>query len=192
MGKHRRPKARPGRTAIVCTAAAGGLLVTATPAGATVIDTPGPTAPTAGAPIDERTVQAITFAADQVISRADGWFYACQRFVRTSLGLPADAKSAIASWKQTPARYRHTSANPPAGVPVYWAPNHVALSAGDGLVYSNDILHKGEVNLVPITLIEQKWGLKPLGWATWMNGAVLDVATEDPAVVLPAGLNTVL
>ncbi|HZE67879.1 MAG TPA: hypothetical protein VE081_14680 [Sporichthyaceae bacterium] len=200
MGTHRRPKAHPYRNAIVCTAAAGGLIMTGTPAGAAVVVSPGsatpPTSvdsPTAGASVDERTVKAIGFAAEQVINANDGWFYACQRFVRTALGTPADARSAIASWRQTPARYRHTSANPPAGVPVYWAPNHVALSAGDGYVYSNDILRKGQVNFVPIDLIEKKWGLKPLGWASWMNGVALNVAQTDvdPTAGLP-GLNVVL
>jgi hypothetical protein len=185
MGKHRRPQARPYRTVIVCTAAAGGLVMIGPPAGAAVVVAPGPAAApagssTVGAAIDERTVAAIGFAAKQVIDANDGWFYACQRFVRTALGLQADARSAIASWRQTPARYRHTSANPPAGVPVYWAPNHVALSAGDGYVYSNDILRKGKVNFVPIDLIEQKWGLQPLGWASWMNGVVLHPAQPDP------------
>jgi hypothetical protein len=200
MGTHRRPKAHPCRTAIVCTAAAGGLMLSGTPAGASVAVASGSAAPpapanppTAGAPIDTRTVEAIGFAAAQVINGNDGWFYACQRFVRTALGIPADARSAIASWRQTPARYRHTSANPPAGVPVYWAPNHVALSAGDGYVYSSDILHKGQVSFVPIEEIEKKWGLKPLGWASWMNGVVLHVAESvtDPTAGLP-GLNVAL
>jgi hypothetical protein len=170
------------------------------PGGASVVFSPGSAASpasadssTAGAAIDERTVEAIGFAAEQVISGDDGWFYGCQRFVRTALGLPADARSAIASWRETPVRYRHTSANPPPGVPVYWAPNHVALSAGDGYVYSNDILHRGQVNLVPMDLIAKKWAAKPLGWASWMNGVELNVAQSDvdPTAGLP-GLNVVL
>jgi hypothetical protein len=187
MGKHRRPKAHPYRNAVVCTAAAGGLMMVGTPAGASVVVAPGSATATAPASIDERTVDAVGFAAQQVISGSDGWFYACQRFVRTALGLPADAQSAIASWDQTPARYRHTSPNPPAGVPVYWAPNHVALSAGDGYVYSNDILQKGKVNFVPIDLIAKKWGLQPLGWASWMNGVLLHPAeiTLNPTAGMP-------
>jgi len=200
MAKHRRVKVRPYRNAVVCTTAAGGLVLNVVPADAGSVVAPGAAAAVAAgalAPVeavpvpvqaaparvvgDKRTRNAVGFATKQVRNANDEWFYSCQRFVRTALGLKADAGSAIASWRETPARYRHTSANPPAGVPVYWAPNHVALSAGHGMVYSNDIKHRGKVNLVPAALIEKKWGAKRLGWATWMNGVVL-----HPTVVTPA------
>jgi hypothetical protein len=123
--------------------------------------------------------QALQFAWELTGSTEGGWRKLCQKFVRTALGLPATAESAAVSWEETPEEYKHTGP-PPAGVPVYWSPNHVALSAGYGYVYSNDIRRKGKIDIVPIEMIEQKWGLTLLGWSSWMNGFELKPKPDLP------------
>lgn len=138
------------------------------------------------------------FAAAQSRNpRAAGWYRRCQEFVRTALGLGPGAGSASEAYAQNKARGTiHLDRNPPPNVPVFWdtgnPDGHVALSAGGGQVWSNDIERHGQIDEVPLTEIEQKWGARYLGWGTYLNGTNLPVpgaaGTAGGASFQPAGL----
>jgi hypothetical protein len=63
----------------------------------------------------------------------------------------------------------------PRGVPFWWSGGsndngHVAPTLGDGECMSTDILRGGYYDKVPLALIAQRWGLKPLGWTEDIDG----------------------
>lgn len=124
--------------------------------------------------------QAVAFAQAQVDHPSQDWYEKCQSFVRQALGFSqGTAPTAQAAWNDTESTggtVHKGDYNPPAGVPVYWSGGssgngHVALSAGQGYVYSTDINGRGTVALVPIMSIQQKWGLNYLGWAETEAGS---------------------
>lgn len=50
---------------------------------------------------------------------------------------------------------------------MFWnggSAGHVALSAGNGMVISNDIRGNGTIALVPLAEISQRWNNPYLGW----------------------------
>jgi hypothetical protein len=60
--------------------------------------------------------------------------------------------------------------NPPRGALVFWntgagRAGHIALSAGNGMVYTNDYDGKGKISLVPLNQITRGWNAQYLGWA---------------------------
>lgn len=78
----------------------------------------------------------------------------------------------------------------PAGVPVWWkggshGDGHVAISAGNGKIWSTDILRTGRYDHVDGLLIQQKWGLTFLGWSEDINGVTVYTADEPKPVVVP-------
>lgn len=109
----------------------------------------------------------------------------------------ADAEDA---WKA--AKRKHPGdRKPPRGFPVFWAggshdDGHEALSAGvpgsklgnalrrlfgranETWVWSTDILRDGYFDYVPMSLIEQKWGLSYLGWTEDDNGITIQPTKE--------------
>lgn len=130
------------------------------------------------------SIQALSAAKAQVHKPSRDWYMWCLKFVRTSWGIPATGiKDANAAWRM--AKDKHPgNANPPAGAPVYWAVGkfgHIAISDGTGHVYSNDILRKGKIDRVPISLIARKWKAKYLGWSSDYCGRPLPLApTKAP------------
>lgn len=123
-----------------------------------------------------RRLAAVAYALAQVkvLNPPDGfgadWFDDCQGFVRTALQCPGGARTAREQWQSVPSRYRHPDPHPPAGVPMFWSPNHTALSMGAGLCASTDIKRHGQIDVVPMELIAQRWGLRYLGWTQLENG----------------------
>ena len=106
------------------------------------------------------------------------WDHLCLKFVRTMLHVPARARTAYQAWVLAGGNdgaYTHTVVPAPASVPVFWAgrpgsAGHVALSAGNGKVWSSDIMREGKVDLVDLHEIHRKWGLRYLGWSETLNG----------------------
>ena len=99
----------------------------------------------------------------------------CLQNVRGAYGIGAKYPSAIAAWNGVADKYVHTWYNPPAGVPVFWSGGsqgfgHVAISDGNGNVWSTDIKREGKWDLVPIAEIHTKWGLNYEGWTELLNG----------------------
>ncbi len=123
-----------------------------------------------------RTVaQALSYAADQHRTEANTWGALCLKFVRRCWGVAALYPSAEKGWLGT--RHREgTSSTPPAGAPVWWTNGrygHVALSAGAGYCWSNDVVAYGRIHKVPIDRITRQWGHRYRGWTRDINGVVV-------------------
>ena len=173
------------------------------------LDTMGAAPALAGAPAiggARRTVaEAVTAARRQVEHPSQNWLGWCLKFCRLCWGLPllgipnANAGWAGAVRRRTTVRHGY----PPPGALVFWAVGkfgHIALSAGGGLVYSNDILRAGKIDLVSIGKITSGWKAIYRGWTSDYCGAatlplrlvhyghVRDAARRDPKA--PQGATT--
>lgn len=136
----------------------------------------------------ERLTNGIDFAESEMKSATQSWKRRCQEFTRKFVGLdpfqentPGHNASAYNAWQENITGKHEGDRNPPIGVPVYWKgghphdgdPNgdgHAAISAGNGMIYSNDIGESGKISKVPLSRIEEKWGYEYLGWGEVMNG----------------------
>jgi hypothetical protein len=110
----------------------------------------------------------------QVSHASINWTNLCQRFARTAVGAEAWGTTARRAYEAIPASHRVTNPkNFRAGMLVYFGrpgvdPGHATvMSDKPGYVYSTDILRRGKVDLVPISLIVNKWGLPLRGAITW-------------------------
>lgn len=116
--------------------------------------------------------QAIAWAQQVAASHQGGWSQGCLRFVATAYGWHASGVDyAIDEYTDyTPAALRHPrDLNAPAGALMFWTTSHraghVALSLGNGMIASNDIVVDGQISIVPATDIAAKWGATYVGWA---------------------------
>lgn len=111
----------------------------------------------------------------------------CQIAVRTCFGVPSvgdfdgdGAADAEDAWKASKGKHPETDPTKiPRGYPIFWGGGshdngHVAVSAGAGLCWSTDIKRTGFFDLVPITLIHEKWGLPLFGWVEEYDGFPLE------------------
>ena len=114
--------------------------------------------------------EVLAYAQRVSRNRVDVGVNLCQRFVRMAFGSAGGAPTAVAAWQA--AQYKHKGGTPPPGAAVYWGggAGHVAISAGNGMVYSTDVKEPGKVDLVPISFITQRWGKPLLGWSDDNNG----------------------
>jgi hypothetical protein len=110
------------------------------------------------------------------------WKGLCLAFVRTCRGFPPTGIfNANEAWRRT--KRKRLRGTPPPGAPIYWAVGkhgHVALSAGNGRCYSNDIRRSGRIDLVPISEITRKWGARYRGWAEDYVGTTLPLGRATP------------
>lgn len=116
--------------------------------------------------------QVAAWAKNQKDRRTNGWRGYCLKFSRMAAGAPGGTYDAVTAWKQ--AKYRHSKGTPPRGSFVFWSGGgkghgHIAVSAGDGDVYSTDLQTSDYVGRVPISLVRDRWGLKYLGWTEDVN-----------------------
>lgn len=130
---------------------------------------------------------AVAWAANQHNHPMMSWVNRCLKFSRMCNNVGSKYYDARTAYLHT--TKRHTSSTPPPGVPVWWLENHVAHSAGGGYVWSNDILHPGKIDKVPISLITRNWGMTYKGWSEDINGVdvypnVLKPVTHPDAVSL--------
>lgn len=123
-------------------------------------------------------IGAARWARNQSMHGEAIWHNLCQKGTRTALGAPGGAVSAKAAWqslKGTGKRRRWDPEHPPpVGVPVYFRLDtpywHAAISAGNGDIWSTDILRRGRYDKVSIGYLERRWHAKCLGWTTEING----------------------
>jgi hypothetical protein len=103
----------------------------------------------------------------------------CLFFVRSCFGVASRYPDARQAWEHVALSNRHTGAadksHPPAGVPFHFSipgssHDHIVLSIGGGWCLSNDVVARGRIDRVRISLITQRWGAHPLGWAETING----------------------
>ena len=122
----------------------------------------------------------------------------CDHFVGMCWGLAHSGQVDAAShWAAIPAARKHpgNALDAPAGSLVFFNPDHVAISAGGGKVWSTDILRPGKVDLVTIATITSKWSSfihGVLGWADPLFPGTADfgsfpVAPTTTAVHAPKG-----
>jgi hypothetical protein len=114
---------------------------------------------------------AMSWARDQIARPSQDWTRLCLSFVRQSYGLPVVWPRADVAWDK--AKHQHPTQDPssiPAGVPVFWAPNHVAISTGGGMCISTDAKRRGKPDLVTIDSLTRAWGMTLLGWTEDLNG----------------------
>ncbi|MFI7068115.1 hypothetical protein ACIBL3_44495 [Kribbella sp. NPDC050124] len=135
-----------------------------------------------------RTGQAaINFAKGQVTNPSQDWFRLCLVFVRKCFNVGPLYGSAEKGYFGTD--FRHgTTGTPPLGVPVWWTnggDGHVAISAGDGTCFSNDIKRRGKIDRVAISFITRNWGQRYRGWSEDVNG-VRVWRPGAPTPLLPA------
>jgi hypothetical protein len=129
--------------------------------------------------------QAIAQAHAEHLSPSRDWAGLCLAFARSCYGVPARHRSAATAWAA--ARRRRGDRKAPLGAPVWWTGGakgygHVALSRGDGTVWSTDVRRRGKVDVVPIGAITKAWGLSFGGWSADLNGAVVVPAVGLDAV----------
>lgn len=92
----------------------------------------------------------------------------------------------------------------PRGVPFWWGGGshdngHVVVTLGSGRCMSTDIERDGYYDNVPLALIAQRWGLRPLGWTEDIDGVrawsppppppISPASKEDPNMALLADLD---
>ncbi len=97
------------------------------------------------------------------------WKRRCLNFVAQAYGYRASGVLTAADfWVAAEQRYAPIP-EPPVGALVFWATDdpagHVALSLGEGMVVSNDVLHPGAISVVALSEIAKRWGAYYLGWA---------------------------
>jgi hypothetical protein len=115
--------------------------------------------------------QVAAWAKSHADRRTGGWVGLCLKFSRMAAGAPGGVYDAHTGWAR--ARYRHTKGTPPRGAIVWWhggKHGHVAVSAGNGYVYSTDVVVHGQVRRCKISLIRQRWGQRYMGWSEDVNG----------------------
>lgn len=94
----------------------------------------------------------------------------CDNFVANMYGYSASGyNTALDHWNSIPGASQHPGdQNAPAGALMFWGGNqdgHVAISDGQGGIFSTDISGQGTVSHVPSSDISSKWGLQYLGWS---------------------------
>jgi hypothetical protein len=119
--------------------------------------------------------QALAWILSESLRPTRSYRGLCLRAVREAYGVAAMHPTARAAWQAIPDAQRFRSA-PPVGVPLYWKVGeywHIGVSLGSGVCWSTDILRSGRFDVVPIGLLERKWGADYLGWSRLLNGVLL-------------------
>jgi hypothetical protein len=111
--------------------------------------------------------QAVAYMRTMARTQASDGAGRCLHFVGMAYGYPTTADYyAIDQWRNAPARYRHTSPNPPAGALMFWdtgkRAGHVAISLGNGQVASTDTGPRGGIGIHPVAYF-QGYG-RLVGW----------------------------
>ncbi len=110
--------------------------------------------------------QAQQWALAEVANPSRSWYRSCLNFVTAAYGVNGGAPSAIAMWNSLPSSDKHPPTTvAPAGALMFWGPNHVALSLGNNVLISTDVLGNGRAWIVSFAEMQTAWHLQYLGWA---------------------------
>ena len=119
------------------------------------------------------------YAQAQHKRRSRDWTGWCLVFVRSAFGVPAQQPDAASAWANAERKHPVTSGSQvPRGVPVFWTGGshghgHIALSRGDGSVWTTDFVREGQVDVARIDDITRGWGLTLAGWTEDLNGVTV-------------------
>jgi hypothetical protein len=129
----------------------------------------------------------------------------CDNFCANMYGFTASGYvDAVAHWRSLAGPQRHAGDTAvPAGMLAFWdgGHGHVAVSAGNGDVWSTDIAGAGTVARVPLSRIAADWGKPYLGWGLpvfqgipWSEDVIkgYDVSGFQPGVFPTAGIDFVV
>lgn len=113
--------------------------------------------------------QAVAWAKAHITTeRHSEYVGMCDHLVGLAYGRPHSGHvDANAHWAATPAKYKHSGRNIPAGGLAFFAGGshgHVAIATGDGRLISNDINGSGTYTYTTISQIESKWHQTYRGW----------------------------
>lgn len=104
--------------------------------------------------------------ASQTTSWAVGM---CDNFVANMFGYSASGYyTALSHWNSIPDADKHPGdPNAPAGALMFWGggQGHVAISNGQGGIYTTDMPSRGNVSLEPAQSPTTQWGKPYLGWS---------------------------
>jgi len=103
-------------------------------------------------------VNPLSYATSQL--GHSGWYNRCLAFVNAAWNYSVGRFRLATARASMNAGPRSMAGIPTAGAAVYWdtgPAGHVALAAGDGTVFSNDIITPGVISRVPQTMIN-RWG----------------------------------
>jgi hypothetical protein len=126
--------------------------------------------------------QALNFMASQSRNPSKSWAGMCLNSVNLAwggnVGHGYDARQAYGYTKK-----RHKGGTPPAGAPLWWpglsSHGHVALSAGGGMLWSNDIKRHGQIDKVSINFLKKKWGVGDPTWTEDIGGYKLPINLKN-------------
>ncbi len=108
---------------------------------------------------------AMRYVLSQVTSPEKSWFNLCLNLVTIAYGAPQTIPNAIDQWNSMPEELRHSpNTVAPPGALMFWSPNHVAISLGNNMIASNDVLGTGRVWIVSFQTIQARWNMPYLGW----------------------------
>ena len=108
---------------------------------------------------------AMRYVLSQVTSPEKSWFNLCLNLVTIAYGAPQTIPNAIDQWNGMPEEFRHSpNTVAPPGALMFWSPNHVAISLGNNMIASNDVLGTGRVWIVSFQTIQARWNMPYLGW----------------------------
>lgn len=105
----------------------------------------------------------------------------CLHTCRTAWKLSGGENTAADQWNDTPPEHRH-SGPAPFGAPVFWTggssgAGHVAISDGQGSVWSTDLPTEKRVGHVTVATVVKEWPNHTLvGWTNYMEKTVLPVS----------------
>lgn len=115
-------------------------------------------------PSDCRAAQR--WAIGQTVNPMKNWDHLCLNLVTLAYGWSSGAPTAIAMWNGLPERRKHSpNTVAPPGALMFWGPNHVAISLGNNVMVSTDVLGAGRAWIVSFETIQAAWGLQYLGWS---------------------------
>jgi len=104
----------------------------------------------------------------------------CLHTCRLAWGLPGGITDAASQWRAIPAAYqKHGPA--PLGAPVFWTGGthgygHIAISDGNGSVWTTDIPTSSRVGHVRVETVVKTWPNHVLvGWSDILEGYLLPV-----------------
>lgn len=110
--------------------------------------------------------RAQRWAINQVNNPSQGWSYLCLSFVTHAYGRSSGAPTASAMWNDLSRKRKHPGdISAPPGALMFWGPNHVAISLGNRMLISTDILGSGKASVVSYATMQSVWNLDYLGWA---------------------------
>lgn len=108
---------------------------------------------------------AMRYVLSQVTAPEKSWFNLCLNLVTIAYGAPQTIPNAIDQWNSMPEELRHSpNTVAPPGALMFWSPNHVAISLGNNMIASNDVLGTGRVWIVSFQTIQARWNMPYLGW----------------------------